>query len=558
MKKHFKALLVLLCFIMASALIGLVACKAKEPEPTTGIISGTTVDKDGDPLEGVEIYYSEEDFVESDENGNYEIRDISIGDITLTANLNGYAEEVKNITAKDFNKGTANVKIMMYEGKGTITGVVRMKGHLDVPVVGATVKVGSSTVLTDASGRYTVSDICMLSKPNMQVTCPGYEDYTKNNISVNNFKSGVYTLNIDLDQTDLEALPGLKPYTAFEREPLDSSLTTINWKDFEYHFDASLDGLHGQSKVETHGEGYCLNADTKDMCDTMVAFISTRLTVSENNKYVTVYARMFKGQNNESNGGPYYAQLGMYIFDEDKTFINDDKVANFTQITTESYMPVVFDLSNYIGKTITIVLGTKTGYHCCIDRITLTATLPKYLTVSEVDGLASLPIYDKVTDTSFDAAALKDKWHTGGPVRTIDEGFQINSGDPWKAVDYDSANPQPVNSYIYLTTDLTEEASTINITATIVNLEETKDPGQNNQQFLPYVCVILLDKNGNKLTQTAWTKIDVANNNDPYLLSYDFSQYVGEDVTVVIASNVGYRATITNVEFTSAAADSQD
>lgn len=571
MKKYWKAtLLVSLCCILIASLICLVGCK-NEPEaekPTDGKIQGVVLDENGDPLAGATIFYlvgdSEEDnAVESDDDGNFEIRSVTIGKVTLTASLNGYAEATKSLTEADFNKeGVAKPQIVMEEGKGTIKGVVTMSGHSDIKLSGVTVKIGTAfTATTNAKGEYEIANVPMLDRKSITVSFDGYETTSKS-VTKNQYSNGVAKVNFELVQNDLAALPGLKPY-ALEKAPIDPSVTLIKSGSISDYFELSTDGVQGSSKTESHGEGFCLNADTMEIRDNMVAFIATKLKVDTNHKFVTVYARIFKGQNgfemsDADKKDPTkpdlgkMAQLGLFAFDAEGNFINDSRFGEFTEITTESFMPVTFDLSKKDGETITIVLGTKTGYHCCIDRIEFSASKPANLTVSGVDGINNIRLYDKVTETTFDAEGIKSNWHTGGAVGTVSEGYQLNGTDPWKAEEYNPANPQPVNAYMYMTTDLTENNSTLNLTATIVKLADIQDGAQDNKSFYPYICVILIDKDGNKLTQTDWTKVDVSENNEEFPLSYDFSDYIGEDVTVVIAANVGYRATITNVSLTSA------
>ena len=101
----------------------------------------------------------------------------------------------------------------------------------------------------------------------------------------------------------------------------------------------------------------------------------------------------------------------------------------------------------------------------------------------------------------------------------------------------------------------------LTVDATILNLNDCMDPGNSTDQgpYYPYVALILLDKNGNLLNTIEWECPwkDIAGLNDEnkaIKLEYDLSNYVGDDITVVLAANVGYRATITNVAFGAAQA----
>lgn len=562
MKKYLKMSFILtLCCVFVMALVGTTGCGDEEPtKPTEGTITGRVCDVENEALSDATIYYTEEDFVESDEDGNFKIDKVTVGDISLTVSLSGYAEQVKTLTADSFdNEGNAHVNVVMEEGMGTITGTVTLDGNSSVKLANVTIKMTgdkTATVTTGADGKYTIENVPMLNKKTITATLAGYEEASKN-VTTGQYKNGTATVNMTLTESDLKELPGLKP-SALKADPISADKLVIKSKEIEDYFVASRDNLQGTSKIDrTHSEGFCLNADTTEVRDNMVAFISARITVDESHKIVTAYARMFEGQNGDKNN-PTYAKLGLLVFEEVDGKIEveefDSQIVN-----TEAFGAKAFNISGYVGKTVTIVLGVNTGYHCCLDRIEFSSKEPVELKINGVDGLEILSIYDKVTDTEFDAEGLTTKWHFGGGTSTVKEGIQLNGTDPWRAEELDKVNPQPVNSFMYMTTDITAEKSMLNYTATIVDMGAIVDPAGEDPtyKFFPYICAIIIDSNGNVLKQTDWKdgRVFVEKNMQEVKFTLDCSAYVGEDITVVIAANVGYRATITNVSFTAPAAN---
>lgn len=538
----------------------LTACPSPTPtpqeKPDTYVIRGIVTDSEGEPLESVEVYYGEEEFVETDEDGKFTLNDVDGNGLTLTAILKGYANTEATVTADSFDEdGICTLTIVMADGVGTIKGNVSVDGLTSRKLEGVVISLGNIQVVTDANGDYEIPNVPMHGTKTLSANIEGYGQSRKT-VTVRSFgTNGIATVNFQLVQNDLPEMPGIKPSQLEALTVLPANQLVLNSTQLG-NLGRSPDGLAGTSKVEAHSEGLCINADTKADNSNMVAFIYGKIKIDENHQFLTAYARIFFGQNGgadhagESAGdfsSSKLAELGIYLIDEQGNLITD--VDTFKQITTEGFMPVTFDLSAYNGQTVVFILGTKTGYHCCLDRIEFGGNQPKYLEVSGVDGLTSIMLHTKLTDRIFDAAALKEKWSISGGVGTVEEGIQLNGADPWKAEDFNPDAPQGVNSYMYMTTDITSENCNLDISATITNLENCKDPAaaDPNHLFYPWVSVIVLDSEGSVLKQTDWTKVDVAENNQTFTMSHDLSECVGEDVTIVIACNVGYRATITGV-----------
>lgn len=553
--------IVLITLALLLSLSVLTACPKPDPtpeRPTTGKVEGTVVDSEGEPLESAEVYYTEDEFVETDENGKFTLNNVTVGDLTLTVMLKGYSTTIYNIVDADFNDdGLCTITVAMDDGVGTIKGTVTVDGLSSKKLAGVTISLGSISVTTDESGTYEITNVSMQGTKTISATLAGYGQSRKT-VTVRSFgTNGIATVNFQLVQNDLPEMPGIKPSQLESLVTLPENVLVLN-RSYLESLNRSPDGLAGTSKVESHGEGLCLNADTKSDNPNMVSYIYGKVKIDANHKFITAYARIFFGQNGgadhagESAGdfsGSKLAELGLYLIDEQGNLITN--VGEFQQVKTEGYMPITFDLSAYEGQTVVFILGTKTGYHCCLDRVEFAPGAPSYLEVSGVNGITSIMKHDKVTDKTFDAGALKDKWSVSAGVGLVTEGVQLNGADPWKAEDFNAEDPQAVNSYMYATTDITSGSSLLKVTATLTNLENCKDPSaaDPNHMYYPWISVIVLDSNGNVLLKSDWTKVEVAEANAPLDLSYDLSGCVGEDVTVVIACNVGYRATITNVSF---------
>lgn len=558
-----KVLAVILISILALTICAFSACRYenndnKVEKPEVGSISGVVADSAGDPLEGAEVYYTEEDSVETDEDGKFSIRNVNVGDLVLTISLRGYSKKTVELNYDSFdNDGNCKLDIVLEDGVGSVKGNVSVQGLTSKKLAGVTISLGNVQATSDENGNYEITDVAMQGTKTLTATLDGYEMFRKS-VTVRSFDAnGVANVNIQLVQNDLADLPGVKPSQLEALVTIPENKMVLSKSDLGA-LEKSPNGLAGTSKVEDHSEGICLNADTKADNSNMVAFIYGKIKIDANHKYLTAYARIFFGQNGGGDleteaGGDFssakLAELGIYIIDGEGNLVTD--VSSFKQIYTEGFMPVTFDLSAFEGQTITFILGTKTGYHCCLDRVEFAGDAPRYLTVDGVDGLTSVMLHSKLTEKTFDANALKNDWARSGGVGIVEEGVQLNGADPWKAEDFNAEDPQGVNSYMYMTTDISADSSKLEVSATIVNIENCKDPAYTdpNHLFFPWVSVIVLDSDGKVLLQSDWAKVEVTENNEVVNLDYDLSSCVGENVTVIIACNVGYRATITGVSF---------
>ena len=175
-----------------------------------------------------------------------------------------------------------------------------------------------------------------------------------------------------------EIIPGIKESQYEVLEALPEDMLQID-RNTLVQLNRSPNGLSGNSKVEVHGEGLCLNADTRDDNEKVVSYVYFKVKIDENHKFLTAYARTFFGQ----NGGSYedeaagnfanskLAELGVYVLDENGNLVS---VGELQRIDSEDYKALTYDLSAYEGQTVVLVIGNKTGYHCCVDKMEFSST----------------------------------------------------------------------------------------------------------------------------------------------------------------------------------------
>ena len=126
------------------------------------------------------------------------------------------------------------------------------------------------------------------------------------------------------------------------------------WKKTEILFD-----WNRQGNVVVHTEGVCLEAAQKP------ASISKTFTVTENTKYLKIYVRMFI----RSGKKDVEPKLGLYVDDTLTRMIGQN--TDYVSVDTDEYRCLIYDLSAYVGQTITVKFVSEAGEHAAIGAMTL-------------------------------------------------------------------------------------------------------------------------------------------------------------------------------------------
>ncbi len=92
--------------------------------------------------------------VSSDDSGAFELSGLPSGPATVKATANGFKPATRDIIVTPGTPVVVTLELQTPTGPGRITGVVKSKA--DKPLAGAKVVMGSVTVMTSASGSYTL------------------------------------------------------------------------------------------------------------------------------------------------------------------------------------------------------------------------------------------------------------------------------------------------------------------------------------------------------------------------------------------------------------------
>lgn len=152
--KMTKKSIIALALLMTAILI--IGCGEEEE---VGAIIGQVVDQNGNPIGGATITTEPptvETFTESD--GSYEIKAVEEGFYTVRATKEGIPSGEKYVEVKSDEEGVADIMIFLPLLGNIVGRVVDATGN---PIAGATVTTvpPTSTVTTDSSGEYKISDV---------------------------------------------------------------------------------------------------------------------------------------------------------------------------------------------------------------------------------------------------------------------------------------------------------------------------------------------------------------------------------------------------------------
>lgn len=128
--------------------------------------------------------------------------------------------------------------------------------------------------------------------------------------------------------------------------------TLYSWAVNQIRYDWSSTGT-----VERHKEGVCLEYISGN------SSLSATLNVTEEHKFIKFYVRMFVRTGEQDTPPELYGYVNGELI---KAIDNDSE---YSTVTSDNYRCIAFDLSAYVGQTVTFTFETHKGNHAAIGRI---------------------------------------------------------------------------------------------------------------------------------------------------------------------------------------------
>lgn len=549
MKKKTKG--ILLCVLSLSFALSVGAFAAacdngKDPgneivDPVTeyGTISGN-VTAYGAALSGVKVSAGGRDTVTS-ATGAYTLTDVAIEDsVSVVYTKNGYQDKTLTVLKQDWTDKnvTLDAAMNLAEETGSVKGTVKVSlSGAETALAGASVTLGTETVITDADGTYTFTtvDITETKDYSVKVLHPACEDLTET-VTVTAGKAETVK-DFSLTATVVPVLNA----TYFALQDLSDRTS-----------DTALSFVHTQNSAmwdtvgdvdRGHSEGLCLHTGESETAQAdMISAIYARMTISSDNSRMIYRARGFLGQNGLYINGLLAVRV-VNLTDYTVTDVKGENGEVWQTMDSNNYIAYDYDLSDFIGKDVVVIIGAKQGNHNAIDRICFLGeneefALP-YIKAADLAALTSNAVED-ITDISNNQTAAQDafsSWYKVGDQSAANEGWLL------KDAGYDEVDSTDIKVYAYKKYMLTTNVRTIVIRARTFTGQNSID----GTDVLPQLIVKLIAEDG--------TSIDVSGNiatvgngegcEDFY---FTFGEISG-DYTLVIGMARGQRLAVESILF---------
>lgn len=401
-KTFFKTCLI--TAVLGSFVLTGTSCQ-KEETPAgegNGTITGTVTNANGDAIDGVSVSASNtESTATTGADGTYTLSNVPVATLSVTFKKEGYQTASITVPASRFSNGTATVNATLTVAGAKITGTVLDGANENAPLEGATVTLNNGTSATTGSdGSFTIENLTVRDYT-LSVSAEGYIA-SSITVSEADFDNEQTTASVSVTLYKTVLLPGL---TLADLQNADiwyyndykGGRNGDNYPMFDWSSDymATLD-FRGAWAEQNEGTAIQIQNDEEQQSNpadhnNFDSFVFGRKMITDDNKIMSMKIRNFK-ENEQSVDTEY----GVTVIDMTAAEPSAVKLGENKTINSESYVDVVFDLSEYIGKDIVIAIGTyraETGNYfrqLCIRRIAFASTAVKewdWLPGTEVSGL---------------------------------------------------------------------------------------------------------------------------------------------------------------------------
>lgn len=401
-KTFFKTCLI--TAVLGSFVLTGTSCQ-KEETPAgegNGTITGTVTDTNGNAVDGVSVSASNtESTATTGADGTYTLSNVPVETLSVTFEKEGYQTSSITVPASRFSNGTATVNATLTVAGAKITGTILDGANENAPLEGATVTLNNGTSATTGSdGSFTIENLTVRDYT-LSVSAEGYIA-SSITVSEADFDNEQTTASVSVTLYKTVLLPGL---TLADLQNADiwyyndykGGRNGDNYPMFDWSSDymATLD-FRGAWAEQNEGTAIQIQNDEEQQSNpadhnNFDSFVFGRKMITDDNKIMSMKIRNFK-ENEQSVDTEY----GVTVIDMTAAEPSAVKLGENKTINSESYVDVVFDLSEYIGKEIVIAIGTyraETGNYfrqLCIRRIAFASTAVKewdWLPGTEVSGL---------------------------------------------------------------------------------------------------------------------------------------------------------------------------
>lgn len=364
MKANFNLQTILFVFVVGMAfLFGSASCSDSDSDHLSyGTLRGTVTSEEGLPLADVKVLVSGvSETTQTGADGTYEIGNVSVESHSIIFSKDGRETISTTIVAGSFKNGNvATSDVVMLDASSTIKGLVLNAKDGEKPFAGVTVSISSTQqVKTDNEGKFEFKNI-KTADYTLTFTVDGFSSINRK-IAASDFVDGIAQLPV-VQMGRVELLRGL---TADDLEKADK------WYYNEYrggrnaeaypHWDWSTNYMGTLNFVgawEEQNEGTTLQirnsgADQKNPAnmDIFDSYVYGSKLITADNKIMSLRVRTHSASDNSP------AHFGVQVVDLSEQEPIAVKIGDTRTYGSPDYTDFAFDLSDYVGKEVVIVIG---------------------------------------------------------------------------------------------------------------------------------------------------------------------------------------------------------
>lgn len=358
---------VLYVFVLAALVSGVTSCKKDDdgtPATTTGIVTGTVTDGDGNPIEGVKVASTgsgeAEQSATTGGDGKYTISGVSLKPHAITFSKTGWLTTSKSISASSFTgePKTAVVDASLVNASAKITGTVTDAKNDNAPLAGVKVSVDGGSATTGSDGKYTIENL-VENAYSVKFELANYNTVTKS-IAAGDFVEGIATVNATLGANEVlrgltvEQLQAAPKWYYNEYRGGRNADAYPHW-DWACNYMATLEFV-GQWQEQNEGTTVQIRNDDANKANpvnTTVfdSYVYGAKKITEDNKILSLRVRTHDASDDAK------AVWGVQVVDMSAAEPVAVKIGENIETNSGDYLDYEFDLSNYVGKDVVIAAG---------------------------------------------------------------------------------------------------------------------------------------------------------------------------------------------------------
>ena len=276
--------------------------------------------------------------------------------------------------------------------------------------------------------------------------------------------------------------------------------------------------------VELHPEGACLEVKQPGS----VSKLKNRITVPENRTFFTLSVRKFVREDAQNKDPKVYLTAnGNIVRPEgyEQDYVSPD---------SDEYVTAWYDLGAFGGGEVVIEVYSTTGEHAAINRMTLCGALSDRL-------ISSLPLYaydldalDVYEPLDYSKTQIFDEWKHCGSVVQLSEGTSLS-------VQKENPLGSLPESAVYAKFAIDDSDKYLHVsTRTFFG----QNLGEDGNGYPPEMMVYVVDSEGQ--VELVGTKL--IDSETELTLHVDLSDYLGQEITVIIGSGRGGHCALSYIE----------